>query len=924
MVTLKVIEANAGAGKTTSLVNEYLNFLRKGISVDSIVFITFTEAAAAEIKDKVKKAVESDTKLGSTLLYLPSAPIGTVHSFCYDLLRTFGYRAGVFSLDYEIATSMEVEEFANESVLEALERFSPLPDFQRLLELIDRNRVNALRILGDFLREVILHRTRYNFSGEDFSVEKMVETIEFLYSKLPQKKAVPCNRRFEAEKRGADLLLKILRETLDIYRRKLYSGKRLDYDEILLKASEAVAGNEKFRDELLDHYRVLIIDEFQDTDPVQWSIVESLVKHAVERGKDFDVIVVGDPKQSIYRFRSADILVWKRVLTFLEEFKESSRVKVDFITKSENYRSSVNLIKFFNCFFPKLYRDDSLLSVNFCPFKTPETASDGGEVVIFPVKDRESFVDFSVRETFSFLKEGVVGVIAKTWRHLKPFEAYLKEKGIDFAYLSADPYSTYGAEELINLLEFLLKGDDLSLFNLLSSRMVGLDHTTALVISKEGIGAAPEEVREFIDYLEREKKNLDKELHSTLIFRILLRTGYLDLLKTTDFDSYKALLDILDEVYKLEVNESPDFEELVALLKERKNSGGYGGRSSKPLVKNGFVLTTIHSSKGLEFDAVILCPWNRRRGGWYDPKTGRYFRRNFLFTNLGFAVRLYSSNREFSDSPLFYMLECINDHLEDLENKNLIYVGMTRAKRKLVIGADLRKDKLVIGGEKFGLEEIECGDFLSFKEKTEEGNPVPEKRKFNLVTVPKNLPDFVKVFRPSENKSESLIGEKNPYLPKGLSPQDYGTAVHALCQAFFMGALEDEALDFAAASVMFSSESLRERLKEIYRFLKKHESYLKSCPVKTELPLTFWDGKELVRARVDLIRYLDGVKGKIVEVWDFKTGVYTKEKEEIYFSQLRTYRDLLEKAGFRVSDLALFFVDDGILLFSSKGKFSLK
>ncbi|GAB6076936.1 UvrD-helicase domain-containing protein [Desulfurobacterium crinifex] len=890
---LEIIEANAGAGKTTTIVRKYVELLKE-VNPENIALITFTEAAAADLRDRVKKELEeaTDPELKKKLIYIPSAPIGTIHSFCYDILKRFGFKYRFFSLDTVVATSLEVEKFLDEVVVNVIQEFQEKEE--KLLEVVLRrinyDRPRAFNSLITFLKTLVKNRTRFLMFDDSFSVDRMMERIRELYSTIPSSTEVlvnldskDANENAKREREISNLLLRISKAVVRAYEKKLLEENRIDYSGILLQAFELVKNFDNAREEIAKAFRYIIIDEFQDTDPIQWGIVKALLKHDPE----ISVIVVGDPKQSIYRFRSADLLIWN-------EAKSVASKKEERLT---NYRSARGLIDFFNSIFSEIYnelRGSFPGELEFRGFELSPETPEGGEVILYiyrPRKEKERFVKYAISKTLPYAEEGTVGIIGRRWNDLRPFERVLKENGIDYTYVATNPYNTLGVEELLHLLRWLANPEDKkSLFLLLSSRMFGLTHTEALKVVLTG--EFPEELKEFQEICEETRKRIDRELHSVLILHLLTKLNYLDALYLTDFESYHSITEVVNEIYNFEKQEPLSFREIIWYIENMGKNRDYS-LTSKVTVKKGYVLTTIHSSKGLEFDSVVVVPWK---------KSWNYG--NFLYTNIGFAAKLYSIENLPEESPYFNMLKELDSYLDYLEEKNLLYVALTRAKKQLIVGVNPEgRKKFKIGSFVFDREKYEQyvdygkeGKIYSFEEER-------DFRQSKLYEA-----DYVKVVRPSSH-DESFESERNPYIPSGISPGEYGTIVHALCQAFVNGADREKAVKFALSFSFVPSEELKKRLQEIYSLLEKEYNYLRENS-EVEVPFELMKEGKIIRGRIDLVRYLP----EGIEIWDFKTGLYSEEKVKIYQEQLRLYREAFKEAGKKVANLKLFFIDENRLV----------
>ena len=412
--TTLIVEAAAGTGKTTALVSRIVAVIASGrAALDRIVAVTFTEKAAGELKLRLRAEIEqarndatnfddvSRRRLTDALRQLEEARIGTIHSFCADLLREYPVEAGIDPM-FEVAP----EDVTGALFEAAFERWfqdtlaDPGPGVRRVLrrrDLADREgprpilRAAAWELLAwrDF-DAAWLHET----FARDREIDELVEEIvalgelaaqhpdpdDWLRRGLerivrPVREAIRLEsvrprdydaledtllrllrgdqRHWDWKGRGdhfAELARpeafarrKGLRERLEKFRERSganlapmlrdelwpvvshYSdlknrAGRLDFLDLLLIARDLVRGNPTVRAELQGRFSHIFVDEFQDTDPLQAEILLLLAAGDASANDWLDLpphpgklFIVGDPKQSIYRFRRADVALYQNV-----------------------------------------------------------------------------------------------------------------------------------------------------------------------------------------------------------------------------------------------------------------------------------------------------------------------------------------------------------------------------------------------------------------------------------------------------------------------------------------------------------------------------------------------------------------------------------------------------------------------------------
>jgi ATP-dependent exoDNAse (exonuclease V) beta subunit len=387
-----VVEASAGTGKTTELVKRIVEVIAAGTPVETIVAVTFTHAAAGNMKLRVRheleqrRAAEADEqvrlRLASAARSLDRAFIGTIHAFCAQLLRRRPVEAQVDPVFQELAQPDALRVFARvfrrwiegklaqpspalgralarmewrEEPLDELRKAAwnltewrdfdaawekrPFDRDARMERLVDRaettlriaGRKEALRPLGEFVERVRRMRAVGRLDGDrvESDLLRLPGQLRWVKGKdagtaaWEELKAAIEEFRQQADADLAAHLRDELWEVVGLYQEEKRRAGQLDFMDLLLCARELLR-HDGARADLQRVYRRIFVDEFQDTDPLQAEILLLLASgDAAERdwrkvtpapGK---LYVVGDPKQSIYRFRRADARLFHRVCSDL-------------------------------------------------------------------------------------------------------------------------------------------------------------------------------------------------------------------------------------------------------------------------------------------------------------------------------------------------------------------------------------------------------------------------------------------------------------------------------------------------------------------------------------------------------------------------------------------------------------------------------
>ncbi|MCB9646230.1 MAG: UvrD-helicase domain-containing protein [Deltaproteobacteria bacterium] len=411
-----LVEAAAGTGKTYELVQRLVRVLASGVPVDRVVAVTFTRKAAGELKLRLRQALDEARQsspdpavrghLDAALARLEEARVGTIHSFCAEVLRERPVEAGVDpafrELDEAEARRVYDQAFARfiqdqlaaptETLSRALSRplygdqlplerladagwqlcewrdydapwqedYYDLPAHmdslaERCMELADLSRVHAEPTDDLFkslapAREVTAWLERAELDGDRSLVELESRLFALARDVVPKKGDPqprehgmfgPVSRRdvlqtrdklvadIGACRRRADAQLAVrlaaeLRGVVAAYEDKKRRLGALDFQDLLLKVRDLVRGDQRVRSFLQGRFTHIFVDEYQDTDPLQTEILLLLAADdpaesdwRKTRPRPGALFLVGDPKQSIYRFRRADVVLYQEVRSLL-------------------------------------------------------------------------------------------------------------------------------------------------------------------------------------------------------------------------------------------------------------------------------------------------------------------------------------------------------------------------------------------------------------------------------------------------------------------------------------------------------------------------------------------------------------------------------------------------------------------------------
>ncbi len=331
-----VIEAHAGTGKTYTIVQLVMQFLRENrnrdLSIANVMLVTYTEKAAGELLDRIRKelddGIERGGRAGEDISYLESSRnrlneclIGTIHGICLRLLRTYPFESGM-SFDVSVVNDEDgLDDALQEVWRRGLWKADGMAD-GLLHEILSNVPIDSHLSKAKKLASALLND---NAVLEPVGIEHQLEV----------KEPGVCEAAFQARWAMAAVAL---------WKERKRSEGLISYQDMLTRMAKAVR-NETFRSTLRRKIRLGVIDEFQDTSSTQWSVFNDLFlkNSAKNEGNPSILFLVGDPKQSIYSFQGADVSTY---LDACQELREKHGAAT--YSLGENWRSTPDLIDAYN------------------------------------------------------------------------------------------------------------------------------------------------------------------------------------------------------------------------------------------------------------------------------------------------------------------------------------------------------------------------------------------------------------------------------------------------------------------------------------------------------------------------------------------------------------------------------------------------
>ena len=589
-----LIMAGAGSGKTRVLTHRYAHLVKHhDVDVEQILAITFTNKAAEEMKSRI-----------SRLLNLKISPkwISTFHSLCVKILRIHGDKIGYksnFTIYDQSDSNKVIRNCMSENNVD-LKQYSP-KRFQAHIS----NLKNSMISPGEALE-----------NAESFFEVKVAE----IYSS---------------------------------YEKKLIVANSLDFDDLLIKTVELLQTNESILKFWSNKFQFIMVDEYQDTNFVQYKLVELLGSN------NKNVCVVGDSDQSIYAFRGADI---RNIIEFEKDFSNATVIQLD-----KNYRSSKKILDLANSVISNNPRkiEKNLWTDN-------EDGLDISSLRFRSEKDEARWVAEEIQRLIKGTKDSEIAIFYRTNSQSRLFEEELRMLNINYKVIgSVRFYDRKEIKDLISYLQFLVNESDTVAFErIVNVPRRGIGESTVKKIrtylneTGKSIFDALETVEEIENISPRIKESLSefKDLITELksyslqgpsktIEKILELTGYkMSLIKEGTLESQMRIENIeelLNSAFNFENLYEQEIDEPYGILRDYLESIALFSETDNLEDADRVLLMTLHNAKGLEFPFVFMT---------------------------GMEENLFPHERSSH-----------GDNSEIEEERRLCYVGITRAENKLYL-----------------------------------------------------------------------------------------------------------------------------------------------------------------------------------------------------------------------------------------------
>ena len=526
-----LILAGAGAGKTKTITERIRHLVEKGVAPSKILAITFTNKAAKEMRERIDESLTTNLR----------PFVSTFHSLGVHILREQFDKVGI-KKHFIIFD----RDDSKKAVKEAL-----------LVIGLDPKTHDPARLMG-----IISKEKGKGSSFKDYN---------------------------ERDERG--YFSKVVGQVWPEYEKVLARNSALDFDDLLVKTANLLNNDQSVRDYYKNIWEYIHIDEYQDTNRVQYEISKKLV------GDSRNICVVGDVDQNIYSWRGADI---RNILDFEKDYPDA-----EVITLEENYRSTKNILEAANAVIEK---NEIRLKKNLFT-----TKAEGEKITLFQGLDEVVEAEFIVAKTEELIKKNTppeeIAVLFRANFQSRVLEEAFMNRNIPYQLLGIHFFERKEVKDIISYLRAALNTDSLSdLKRVINVPARGIGKTTILKIFSGGESTLPAAMRiKFANFkmlLEKiEKVSMEKKLSETISF-IIKESGMEEEWKEGGDEGQARL----ENAYEL-VSFASRYDKLTpeeGVLAFLQDTALQSDQDEMKDEQKAVRLMTVHASKGLEFDVVFV------------------------------------------------------------------------------------------------------------------------------------------------------------------------------------------------------------------------------------------------------------------------------------------------------------------------------
>jgi len=603
-----LILAGAGSGKTRVITVRIAYLIaEKSVPPYNILAVTFTNKAAGEMRERVETLLKSQ-KLNSAPL------VTTFHSLCVRILR------------------QDIEHLRE--------------GYSKSFTIYDTD--DSIKVIKACIKDV-------GFDEKQLAPRQVQNAISGSKNRGEDYEMYASRVEYTDERRAA------IARIFKMYEERLNNANALDFDDLLIKTARLLRVSPEVREKYNDKFKYILVDEYQDTNALQFALISYLTE------KQQNICVVGDPDQSIYKFRGADL---NNILTFEETYPNAKTIALE-----QNYRSTQTILDVADAVVKNNEgrKEKKLWTSN----------ADGEKIFYYQAFDGDGEARFVAAQIDEYRRrnpQGKVAILYRTNAQSRVFEEALRRNRIEYNIVGG--FSFYERAEIKDVIAYLKMAlnpfDDIAFLRVVNTPTRGLGKTsldelqfrardfsvslweTLSIITEKydkPLNLTPralESLRKFKKIIEKlqikvqEAAPTDRSV-SEVVIAAIEDTGYADMLRTENSDESAARLENLEEL----VNAAVDYDRQEQDgLRDFIDHSALASDTDKYDRNAAVTMMTVHAAKGLEFPIVFL-------------------------------VGL--------EDGIFPHARSLNDPKELEEERRLAYVAITRAEKILFVTHSMRR-----------------------------------------------------------------------------------------------------------------------------------------------------------------------------------------------------------------------------------------
>ena len=646
-----IIQASAGTGKTYTIEHLYIRLIIENfVPLNKILILTYTKKASNEIYERIIKQLytiqETKEFLSKTLENKQLMFINEQISLNINQINAYTFH----SFAQNIFTNYPLETEYNEGT-KLIDISNSIIDY--FLSIIFLKPENYLlrfyKVLGNYKPN--------NFKSE-FRLQRSTSII-YSNNTLPfiekEYQLIKNNNIDDSEEKNLKKLIKTkshsfqelifyqLNKMIDEYLRK---NNAIDFSSMIHKLYFSLTNGNQLKEKLQEEYEIAFIDEFQDTNQLQWGIIESIFLN-----KEKKLFVVGDEKQSIFSFQGSDLEVYEKSI------KKMIKHGAELYFLNTNYRSNSTLVDAYNY----IFQQEEFFSKKYSPITAIKTEGKEIEpIVICELKN--DYIEFIINNIVSLIQKGVkpndIAILyqKKDANNHKVVQDALRNNSINYSYHKQPIFANYAGFHIIYLL-YNLQLDRIDKGIWLTSI---IESNSLSDVLEENFSPSDKQINIF-NKLKNYANNLQwNDFFNTILFETEIAIGLNKLNRKVHYNNLsiicKELVNIAN-TEKLSLFNLIHRVEKLVLENEKKEI----------ITSDGVTIITMHSSKGLEYKYTFILPKKKKiktEKELFECKRLYYVALTRASTQIFLPHSEYKDNPDFLDSSLGSYIKLIPNSIQ--------------------------------------------------------------------------------------------------------------------------------------------------------------------------------------------------------------------------------------------------------------------